>query len=272
MKTIAILNRKGGVGKTSMTHHLSGAFSKLGKSVLLIDGDPQASLTQGFFGPPATRALDASETIAAIFAGDRPYPDQLIRPAGSPGVDLVAGSRFCDDYNFLAPWKRDPEDQECLKNFLGEVESDRYDFALIDCPPNLYLCSWAALVAADYLIVPLQPEDYGSQGIMEVQEALGLVHSGPNPELRLLGFLLTMVEMRKSVHQNFSEGIRMLYPGDVFQTTVARAAQYVEAITKRQTITQYKPKSGPALAMMALAGEIMTRISWIESHTLAEAS
>src|SRR3954471_20813901 len=83
---ITLLNQKGGVGKTSTCHHLSGTLAQLGRRVLLLDNDPQSSLTQGFWGPVATRALDPSATIAALYAGDRPFPGQVIHPTGIPGV------------------------------------------------------------------------------------------------------------------------------------------------------------------------------------------
>ena len=79
--------------------------------------------------------------------------------------------------------------------FLAEL-GDNYDLVLIDCPPNLHLCSWAALVASDYVLVPLQPEDYGAQGIADVQASISRVQSGPNPGLKLLGFLITMRSTR----------------------------------------------------------------------------
>ena len=126
-----------------------------------------------------------------------PFPDQVIRPTGIAGIDLVPGSRHATEFNVPLPHRRPPEAQSCLREFLAEVR-DGYDLVLIDCPPNLHLCSWAALVASDYLVVPLQPEDYGAQGIIEVQESVQLVRSGPNPRLRLLGYLLTLMNARKT--------------------------------------------------------------------------
>ena len=85
MPTIVLLNQKGGVGKTSTCHHLAGTLAQAGKRVLLIDTDPQASLTQGFWGPQTTRGLDPATTIAAVLAGDEPFPGQVIKPTGVPG-------------------------------------------------------------------------------------------------------------------------------------------------------------------------------------------
>jgi chromosome partitioning protein len=265
MRTITVLNQKGGVGKTSTCHHLSGVLAETGRRVLLVDNDPQSSLSQGFFGPVATRAFDPSETIAAIYRGDRPYPDQVIRPTGLAGVDIVPGSRAASLHNVPAPYDRDDDEQRCLRSFLEEVGDESYDVCLIDCPPNLHLCSWSALVASDYLVVPLQPEDYGAQGIMDVQESVDLVQAGPNPSLKLLGFLLTMVVARKSVHQIFERNIRTLYGEDVFASVVPESAPYAEAIMERKTISQYKPKGSPAKSIRAVAEELLARIGSVES-------
>jgi chromosome partitioning protein len=170
MPVVTLLNMKGGVGKTSTCHHLAGTLSLMGKRVLLVDNDPQSSLSQGFWGPAATASLEPGETIAAVYAGDDPFPEQIIRPSGLPGVDLLPGSMAATRYNVPVPHESPDESQRCLRGFLTDVR-DRYDLVLIDCPPNLHLCSWASLVASDFLVVPLQPEDYGSQGISSVLDS-----------------------------------------------------------------------------------------------------
>jgi chromosome partitioning protein len=260
MPTIVLLNQKGGVGKTSTCHHLAGTLSRAGKRVLLVDTDPQASLTQGFWGPQVARGLDPATTIAAVLAGDEPFPGQVIRPTGIEGIDLVPGSRRANSLNVPDPHLADPESQGRLREFLdGEVRA-AYDLILVDCPPNLCMCSWASLAAGDYLIVPLQPEDYGAQGIVDVQESVGLVQSRANPGLRLLGFLIMMYEARKSLHQLFDKRLRAMYGGAVFETRVPRAAEFPEAIAQRTTAAAYKPRGAAATAMEALAGEVWDRI------------
>src|SRR3954465_12316042 len=97
--TISLLNQKGGVGKTSTCHHLAGTLARGGRRVLLVDNDPQASLTQGFWGPMATHELDPGATVASLSAGDEPFPEQVIRPTGLEGIDLVPGSRVATDHN-----------------------------------------------------------------------------------------------------------------------------------------------------------------------------
>lgn len=246
-------------------------MAQMGRRVLLLDNDPQSSLSQGFWGPTAARQLDPSETIAALYAGDRPFPEQIIRPTGVPGVDLVPGSRRATDYNVPRPADTDEEIQACLRSFLAEVK-DGYDLVLIDCPPNLHLCSWAALVASDYLIVPLQPEDYGAQGIIDVQDSVALVQGGPNPDVALLGYLITMVVPRKTIHQLYEERLRTMYGDDVFTSRVPEAVDFVEAIARRLPIAQYKPKGVAAKAIRALAEEIMSRLEGQRAASQTEAA
>jgi chromosome partitioning protein len=268
---LTMLNQKGGVGKTSCTHHLAGTLAQMGRRVLLLDNDPQSSLSQGFWGPVAVRQVDPSETIATLYAGHRPFPEQVIKPTGIRGVDLIPGSRHATDFNVPRPYEADYETQLCLRSFLADVGT-AYDLVMIDCPPNLHLCSWAALVASDYLIVPLQPEDYGAQGIADVQESVALVSGGPNPGLKLLGYLLTMVAPRKTIHQLYEERLRALYGADVFTARVPEAVDFVEAIARRLPIAGYKPKGAPAKAIKALAEELEARIRAVETTAQTEAA
>jgi chromosome partitioning protein len=255
---VTMLNQKGGVGKTSTTHHLSGTLAAMGKRVLLVDNDPQSSLSQGFWGPVAALELDPSETIAALYRGDRPYPEQVIKPTGIDRLHLLPGSEHATRYNVPEPEHADLEAQECLRSFLDEVR-DSYDLVLIDCPPNLHLCSWAALVASDFIVVPIQPEDYGAQGLASVNRSIARVQAGPNPGLALLGYLFTMVG-KKAIHQLHETTVRGAYGDDVFDAKVPDAVAFVEAITARLPIGKYKPKSAPAKAIQALAHEVLTRI------------
>jgi chromosome partitioning protein len=270
VRVITLLNQKGGVGKTSTTHHLSGALAAMGLRVLLLDNDPQSSLSQGFHGPDAIRNLDPSETMAALYAGDRPFPSAVVRPTGIPGIDLVPGSRACTPFNVPEPAWADDERQGCLRAFLADVRGD-YDLVLIDCPPNLHLCSWAALVASDHMIVPLQPEDYGAQGIIDVRESVAMVRSAVNPALTTLGYLLTMVAGKEAIHRAFEAALRAAMGSDVFAATVPRLAAYKEAIASRLPIEQHKPKGPAAAAIRAVAAELLGRLEAAGPAALKEA-
>jgi chromosome partitioning protein len=270
MKVISLLNQKGGVGKTSTCHHLAGAFSRLGLRTLLVDNDPQASLTQGLFGPDMTRAMPPSETIADLYRGDAGFPEALIMPTHVPGVHLLPGSKATADWNYPRPKEAAINRQLCLREFLEEVRpSGRFDVALIDCPPNLALCSWAALLASDGLVVPLMPEDYASQGIADVLESLEAaqaVELKPTPEL--VGLLLTRVEPRKTIHKFLEERIRNTYEARVFEQRVPAGAAFAEAISHRMPVEQYRPKSAAAVATRLVALEFLKRAGIARPGTL----
>jgi chromosome partitioning protein len=263
--SVALLNQKGGVGKTSTCHHLAGTFSKAGRRVLLIDADPQASLTQGFWGPDAMRALPRQATIAALFDdGVLPTPAELIRPTGFDGVDLVPGSEYLNSHNLPDP-EDDPR-QVVLRDIVEDVR-DRYDVVLIDCPPNLCLCSWSALVAGDGVVVPLQAEDYGAQGIAAIQRAVGRAHREANPRLALLGYLITMYNQSLAIHRAYAEQLRTMYGDQVFATMVPLAKDFKEAVSARLPISHYRPKGAPAKAMTALADELLARAAAAADQT-----
>jgi chromosome partitioning protein len=183
---------------------------------------------------------------------------QVIRPA-IPGVDLLPGPRAVNDWNLPRPFEQPYEAQTCIRSFLGPIR-DRYDLVLIDFPPNLCLCSRAALVASDHRIGTLQAEDYGAQGIMDVQDSVGLVTSGPNPGLELLGYLITMFIPRQTVHRAYEANLRNLYGSQVFATMIPHVADYPEAISFRRTVAQHKPRGAAAKAVRALADEIQARL------------
>lgn len=259
VRTIAFLNKKGGVGKTSTCHHLAGTLARRNLRILLVDADPQASLTQGLLGPEVARVLKPRETIAGLFddSCDVEMAD-LIRPATIPGVSLVAGSGRMDRFNALEPWTTG-ESQYILRDALGEVAGD-YDLALVDCPPHIYLCAWSAMVAAQGIVVPLQAEDYGAQGVAAIQDSIDHVRAGANPRLVVLGFLLTMFNKSLAVHTNYAADLRAIYGGDVFETNVPLAKDFKEAVMLRKPVVEYKPRSAAAKAIEALADELLARL------------
>ena len=255
---VCFLNRKGGVGKTSTVHHLAGVYATAGRSVLLLDMDPQFSLTQGLLGAKAALSLDRGQTLTALFddAYD-PDPAAIIRPTPFERIHLAPGSTTLNKYNLPEPQEQHAL-QSALALFIGE-ERDQYDVILIDCPPNLNLCSYSALIASDFAVIPLQPEDYGSQGIIYVRQMLDQVAAGPNPRLRLMGYLLTMVRPRLGIHNAYRDQLIAQYGPDVFTAEIPDLTHFKEAISAQKPISYYKPKSKATTAIRAVADEIDAR-------------
>jgi chromosome partitioning protein len=146
-----------------------------------------------------------------------------------------------------------------MRDFLREVRDD-FDLVIIDCPPNLHLCSWAALTASDAVVVPLQPEDYGAQGIAAIQDAIEAVRSATNPRVRLAGYLLTMYDKRLAIHLAYESRLRSLYGADVFAHPVPMAKDFKEAVASRMPVGHYKPRSAAAKATQAVATELLDRL------------
>jgi chromosome partitioning protein len=263
---ITFLNQKGGVGKTSSTFHLAGTLARDGHRVLLIDIDPQASLTQGFEGPIFMRSLDRHSSVAALFGdGLPPTPEELIRPTPFAGISLVPGSVHLTRHNIPEPHEAPRDQQRALCEFVAEVR-DQFDLIFFDCPPNLHLCSWAALAASDFIVCPLQAEDFGSQGVAAILDCVDAVLHGVNPRLQLLGFLLTMFNPRLGIHKAYETMLRELYGALVFTTTIPIGTDFKEAIAKRMPIAYHKPKGASAKAVKALADEMLHRATAVSEN------
>jgi chromosome partitioning protein len=148
-----------------------------------------------------------------------------------------------------------------MRSVLSEAE---FDVILIDCPPNLHLCSWSALAASDAIVVPLQAEDFGAQGLGPVQAAIKAVREAVNPELRLAGYLVTMYDKRLGIHLAYESMLREMYGAEVFAATFPLAKDFKEAVAARQPISHYKPKSAAAKAAKAVADELLERVARLQ--------
>jgi chromosome partitioning protein len=279
--TVAFINRKGGCGKTSSVFHLGGCLAlRQGRSVLLVDADPQASLTQGFFGSAAAAQIPKAETLAALFDDSRePRPEDIIKPTGIDRLSIVCASPQLDQYNVPVPQLNGQADgelndfltkhstrlQRAIAEFLKEA-AGRFDLVLIDCPPNLHLCSWAALLASDYVAVPVQPEDFGAQGITQVQKVIDVAIEKYNPKLRLLGYLVTMHQRRLRVHTVYNRQLRGLYGDQVFTATVPAQKDFKEAVALHQPVSKYNPQSLAGQAIDEVAKELLARAETVSQQ------
>lgn len=269
MPIISATALKGGVGKTTLVHMLAGAYSVAGRKILLLDNDPQASLSSGIFGAGVVEQMDPALTIAAIHAGLDPLPDRVIRPSNIPAVDIIPGSMAAAEFNTPHPFNAPADVQTRLRDFLAEVRHE-YDVVLIDNPPNLSAATWGALIASDYCILPVIPEDYGTASLSPVLESIRLVASGPNRAIINLGMVLTMVQTRLSVHIVFEEALREHHGEGVFRARVPMASDIKEAIFHHKPVTHHKPRGASAKAIKALADEIASKIAAHEAPELLE--
>jgi chromosome partitioning protein len=254
---ISPVNRKGGVGKSSSVFHLGGYFASIGKKVLLIDNEPQHSLTNGLIGPDAASSLDVGRTTAALFdTSINSSIATLILNTQVQNIDLVCGSDALDQFN-IPPGPSG--NQMAIKEFVDRV-SDQYDFVLIDNPPNLQLCTFSSLAASNFSYCISKPQEYDVQGLVPVQNAVDMVLRTTNPTLRFAGYVLNMVQARRSLHKAYETMLRDTYGSKVFEVTLPDWNDFAEALTARQPISFYKPSSPAAKAIEQLAKEMLNRV------------
>jgi chromosome partitioning protein len=255
-RAYVVLNRKGGVAKTSTCFHLAGALAKAGRKVLLADLDPQNNLTEALLGAQAEN-LHPSRTVAALF-GDEPPDDPaaLILPSSIPGVSVLPGSAAIEHESMGDPAGDDRN--TVFRDFLDLVRDD-FDVCLVDCPPNLLIGTWAALVAGDGIMVPVVPEDYGAQGLRKLNQALERVRRTANPDLKLLGYLISMTNPKLAVHKAYTERLRGVFGEQVFRVEIPLSVDCKMAVTAGTPVGFHKPRSAAAKAFVALAEELRER-------------
>jgi chromosome partitioning protein len=257
--TVCFINQKGGCGKFSSCYHLGGALAGRGLRVLLIDADPQGSLSQAFFGSAAVESLAAARTLAAVYDPAA----VLARPASlavAPGFDRLS---VLPANQALAPHNRPEPGREGLAQFLlwdALAEIPGFDVALIDCPPNLYLSSWNAMIAADHVVIPVPPEDFGAQGLRVVHQAIDRA-ARLNPRLSLLGHLITRFDGRLAVHRAYEQKLRGLYGASVLEAVVPEASAFKVALACRTPVTFHAPASKAARCVNMLADELLARLA-----------
>lgn len=252
--TLCLINQKGGCGKSSTCFHLAGAYAASGRSVLLVDADPQGSLSQGFLGSDFVERLGVTETLAALFAEECHFLDQktLIRPTGIEAISIVPANQYLASFNTPNP-ETGGMLQFSIRDFLDQF--GQFDVILIDCPPNLYQCSWAAMIAADYVLIPVPPEDFGTQGLRAVHQCIDHARQ-LNPRLRRLGHVITRRDKRLLVHRSYEHRLRELYKKMVLDTIVPEASAFKVSLACRKPVEYYNSNSVAAGSMRELAAEI----------------
>ena len=249
-KIIAVVNQKGGVGKTTTAVNLTAALTEAGKRVLLCDFDPQANATSGL-------GLDKRRlrySVYDVVINDVPAKDAIVKTnygdvlpstadlAGA-GVELVT----TDSPNFR------------LRNALESVRG-QYDLIFIDCPPSLELLTLNSLCAADGIMVPVQCEYYALEGLTDLMTTLRMVKKRLNPRLEIFGVALTMFDGRTNFSTQVAQEVRRHFPGKVYATVIPRNVRLAEAPSHGLPVTVYDKHSRGALAYKAMAQEIIDKI------------
>ena len=248
-KIIAVVNQKGGVGKTTTSVNLTAALTDLGKKVLLCDFDPQANATSGL-------GLDKRKLRKSIY-------DAVVN--GEPVQDIIAHTNYGDVLPATADLAgaavelismADPSHQ--LEKALAPIRSN-YDVIFIDCPPSLEMLTLNALAAADSILVPVQCEYYALEGLTDLMNTLRMVKKRINPRLEIFGVALTMFDGRTNFSTQVAQEVRRHFPGKVFASVIPRNVRLAEAPSHGLPVTVYDRSSRGAQAYRAMAEEIASR-------------
>jgi chromosome partitioning protein len=250
-KILAIVNQKGGVGKTTTAINLSAALALEGVSTLLIDVDPQVNTTSGFGVPRDENRLSTYD----VLLGEAALSDAIL-PTEVPNLSLLPGTKNMIGANLelVGVERREFRLREALEPVRG-----RYSFILLDCPPALDLLTLNALVAADGLLVPTQAEYFALEGISELMSTLDSVAAAFNPGLSLEGVLLTMYDDRTNLSQQVRANLVEFFGAKMFQTTIPRNVRLAEAPSHGKPAVVYDPRSRGAEAYFDLATELLER-------------
>lgn len=245
-KIIAVVNQKGGVGKTTTTVNITAALNGLGKRVLLCDFDPQANATSGMGVDKNTASPNVYDVL---INGADPARAVVITKYGDvlPSNKALAGAGI----EMIAIENR----EKLLKGALDAL-ADSYDYIFIDCPPSLELLTVNALCAAHSLLVPVQCEYYALEGLSDLLSTVRLIKRGLNPPLALEGVLLTMFDSRTNLSLQVAEEVKRHFPGQVFATVIPRNVRLSEAPSHGKPISAYDPYSRGAEAYRLLAEEM----------------
>ena len=250
-KVMAIINQKGGVGKSTTAINLSAALGELGKQVLLVNRDPQSNSFSGL----GIEKSQVHNCVYDVLLNDVAIEDVIIPDVGE-GLDRVpatinlAGA----EVELVSEMARENR----LKDAVGSLRG-KYDYVFIDCPPSLGLLTVNALVAADKLLIPIQCEFYALEGVTKLLDSMKRVKTRLNPTLDIFGVLLTMYDGRTTLSRQVVEEVRSYFGKTVFTTLIPRTVKLSEAPSFGQPITQYDPSGKGAQSYVNLAKEVVQR-------------
>ena len=252
MNILAFVNQKGGVAKTTSCLNVGVALAIEGKKVLLIDLDPQGSLTKcaGF------RSLDNSPTTYEVIKGDCNINDAIQTKEGVAAYDILPTDIRMSgaEIELISVPGRDT----LLKEALEDLKTP-YDYVLIDCSPSLNILTLMALTAATSLIIPVAAQYMPLDGMAQLLPTVELVKKRLNKGLKIGGVIVTMYDSRRSLDKGIIEAVRAKFPTEVFNTLVRNNSKLAEAPTYGKDIFEYEPKSTGAIAYRDIAKEIIER-------------
>jgi chromosome partitioning protein len=250
-KIICMANQKGGVGKTTTAINLAASLAAAEKRTLLVDCDSQGNATSGMgINEESIRAKNLYHSLI-----DKIPIREVIVGTQIPHLDLVPANQDLVGIEVEFISLEDREKQ--LRNLLRQLDT-AYEYIIIDCPPSLGFLTVNALVASDFLIVPLQCEYFAMEGLGHLLSTMGLIKSRLNPTLRLGGILLTMYDSRNLLSRRVSEDVRGNFGNRVFKTVIPRNVRLSESPSHGLPIILYDIKSRGAISYMELAQEILT--------------
>ena len=249
-KIIAVVNQKGGVGKTTSAVNLTAALTEAGKRVLLCDFDPQANATSGM----GLNKRKLRHSVYDVIVNDVPVQDAIVTTKFGdvlPSTADLAGAAV----ELISM----PEPNHRLSKALESVR-DNYDLILIDSPPSLELLTLNGLAAADGILVPVQCEYYALEGLTDLMTTLRMVKKRINPRLEIFGVALTMFDGRTNFSTQVAQEVRRHFPGKVFAAVIPRNVRLAEAPSHGVPVTVYDRSSRGANAYKAMAAEIAEKI------------
>ena len=250
-KVIAIINQKGGVGKSTTAINLSACLGELGKRVLVVDFDPQGNATSGFGIDKDALERDVYDTLM----NEVPMTD-IVCASPVEGVDVAPASIQLAgaEIELVSVMARESVLRYCL-----EGVRDAYDYVFVDCPPSLGLLTVNALVAADALLIPIQCEYYALEGLSKLLESMKMVKGRLNTGIEVFGVVMTMYDVRTSLSKQVVEEVRSYFKDKVFETVIPRNVRLSEAPSFGLPVSKYAPASKGAIAYAALAQEVVDR-------------
>lgn len=248
-RIIAVCNQKGGVGKTTTSVNLGAYLAAQGKYVLLVDLDSQANATLGL----GMQVEPTAQNVYHSLVSDaNPLP--MVRKTSIFGYDILPAAQSLAGASVELVSMEEREYR--LRRALNQLRNN-YDYVLIDCPPSLGLLTINALAASDHVLIPVQCEYYALEGLGQLMRTIDLVRGGINPELSVLGVVLTMHDKRNQLSQQVVSEVTNNFPGRVFKSVVPRGISIAEAPSYGKTILEHDPAGNAAMAYRHLAEEII---------------